>query len=174
MPVLVGALNSSSEAQYGKIFAPYLQDPGNFFIISSDFCHWGKRFSYTYIDGGVGAISDSIERLDRQVSYRRKGGRGHCIARQSAPFLRVLSSYFKRWINPPSGNCLTVSRFALFVPWTLSAPPLLLGNDTNWGAWCRWVRGLSQDTQEHNLWSPSDCCASPCKYAIPSRSCSSA
>ncbi len=33
---------------YGEILAPYLADPTSVFIISSDFCHWGTRFNYTY------------------------------------------------------------------------------------------------------------------------------
>lgn len=36
-----------SEGLYGKILGPYLDDPSNLFIISSDFCHWGSRFSYS-------------------------------------------------------------------------------------------------------------------------------
>lgn len=37
-----------SEAKYGAILGPYLDDPANVFIVSSDFCHWGRRFSYTH------------------------------------------------------------------------------------------------------------------------------
>lgn len=33
---------------YGKLLAKYLQKEENLFIISSDFCHWGTRFRYTY------------------------------------------------------------------------------------------------------------------------------
>jgi AmmeMemoRadiSam system protein B len=47
VPVLVGSLTPEREAFYGSIFAKYLQDPDTFFIISSDFCHWGERFRYT-------------------------------------------------------------------------------------------------------------------------------
>ncbi len=39
-----------SEAQYARILAPFLQDPGNLFAISSDFCHWCSRFQYTRYD----------------------------------------------------------------------------------------------------------------------------
>ena len=42
VPILVGSLNSESEAKYGKILSKYLVRPDNFFVISSDFCHWGK------------------------------------------------------------------------------------------------------------------------------------
>jgi len=73
VPIMVGALNADAEAHYGRVLAPYLADPsappsilrdaariqsiarpgdvmppavpaGNFFVASSDFCHWGKRF----------------------------------------------------------------------------------------------------------------------------------
>lgn len=66
VPVLVGSLTADLEAFYGSIFASYLKDPHNFFVISSDFCHWGERFRYTYYDPSHGEIYQSIEHLDRQ------------------------------------------------------------------------------------------------------------
>jgi hypothetical protein len=42
-----------------------LEDEETFFVISSDFCHWGKRFGYTYHDPNV-KIHQSIEALDRK------------------------------------------------------------------------------------------------------------
>ncbi|RKF77564.1 Protein MEMO1-like protein [Golovinomyces cichoracearum] len=48
VPILVGNTNAATEVQYGRILAPYLADSTNLFIISSDFCHWGLRFGYTY------------------------------------------------------------------------------------------------------------------------------
>ncbi|KAH3859385.1 protein MEMO1-like [Dreissena polymorpha] len=65
VPVLVGSLNQEKEALYGSIFAKYLADPDNFFVISSDFCHWGQRFSYTFYDKSAGDIWQSIESLDK-------------------------------------------------------------------------------------------------------------
>jgi predicted class III extradiol MEMO1 family dioxygenase len=44
VPVLVGSLDKQSEELFGGVFARYLDDPENFFVISSDFCHWGKRY----------------------------------------------------------------------------------------------------------------------------------
>ena len=40
VPILVGALNEATERQYGHLLAPYLDDPENLFVVSSDFCHW--------------------------------------------------------------------------------------------------------------------------------------
>ena len=48
VPILVGSTNSTTEKEFGALLAPYVADPANVFIISSDFCHWGSRFSYTY------------------------------------------------------------------------------------------------------------------------------
>ena len=51
---------------YGRILAPYFADPKNFFVISSDFCHWGRRFRYQPYDKAAGAIHESIEAMDRE------------------------------------------------------------------------------------------------------------
>lgn len=59
MPILVGALNASNEAMYGKLLAKYVDDPTNFFSVSSDFCHWGSR--YVYLTGNfIDQIFDSL------------------------------------------------------------------------------------------------------------------
>lgn len=44
VPIMVGSVDARSEAKYGEILAPYLDDPANLFVISSDFCHWGNRY----------------------------------------------------------------------------------------------------------------------------------
>lgn len=48
VPILVGSTSPAAERDYGHILAPYLADSTNLFVISSDFCHWGLRFGYTY------------------------------------------------------------------------------------------------------------------------------
>jgi len=66
VPVLVGSLTPEKERFYGQLFAQYLQDPANFFVISSDFCHWGERFRYTYYNPAHGEIHESIAQLDKK------------------------------------------------------------------------------------------------------------
>lgn len=44
VPILVGALSAENEAMYGELLAKYIDDPKNFFSVSSDFCHWGSRY----------------------------------------------------------------------------------------------------------------------------------
>lgn len=48
VPILVGALTTESEVAYGKLLAKYVDDPANFFSVSSDFCHWGTRYVYDF------------------------------------------------------------------------------------------------------------------------------
>ncbi|KAG5670957.1 hypothetical protein PVAND_001186 [Polypedilum vanderplanki] len=65
VPILIGSLSPEVEQMYGEILAKYLADPQNLFVISSDFCHWGSRFRYTYYDKSAGPIWKSIENLDK-------------------------------------------------------------------------------------------------------------
>ena len=61
IPIMIGSTNPPTEATLGKILAPYIADDSNAFIISSDFCHWGSRFGYTYYipDAPSPAVSPS-------------------------------------------------------------------------------------------------------------------
>lgn len=67
VPIMVGSLTVEREAAYGQLLAPYLADPNNLFVVSSDFCHWGQRFRYTHYDQQCGQIYQSIEALDKMV-----------------------------------------------------------------------------------------------------------
>ncbi|XP_028176582.1 protein MEMO1-like [Ostrinia furnacalis] len=70
IPILVGSLTPEKEAKYGAILAPYLADPQNLVVVSSDFCHWGSRFRYTWRDQARGPIYQSIEWLDKQSLFK--------------------------------------------------------------------------------------------------------
>jgi AmmeMemoRadiSam system protein B len=48
LPNMIGSTSPSTESALGHFLAPYIAEPSNLFIISSDFCHWGSRFGYTY------------------------------------------------------------------------------------------------------------------------------
>ncbi|UMM32394.1 hypothetical protein L5515_006205 [Caenorhabditis briggsae] len=67
IPVLVGSLPGSRQQTYGNIFAHYMEDPRNLFVISSDFCHWGDRFSFSPYDRNSNLpIYEQITNLDKQ------------------------------------------------------------------------------------------------------------
>ncbi|KAJ2355638.1 hypothetical protein GGF43_002572, partial [Coemansia sp. RSA 2618] len=68
VPIMVGSLTFDSEQYYGEILAPYLADRENLFIISSDFCHWGSRFGYTYYRGADGSRPTVLNARDARPS----------------------------------------------------------------------------------------------------------
>ena len=53
VPIMIGGTSPDTEKTLGKMLAPYIADESNAFAISSDFCHWGGRFSYTYYDSNA-------------------------------------------------------------------------------------------------------------------------
>ncbi|KAF7544125.1 hypothetical protein G7Z17_g10201 [Cylindrodendrum hubeiense] len=46
VPLLIGSNNGDAEKAVGRALLPYIKDPDNAFIVSSDFCHWGSHFRY--------------------------------------------------------------------------------------------------------------------------------
>lgn len=71
VPILIGDNDGPGEKEFGSLLGPYLRDPDNAFIVSSDFCHWGTRFSYTkYVPG-----PERLEEL-RSLSRRNSPGAG--------------------------------------------------------------------------------------------------
>lgn len=92
VPILVGSTEPTTEKAYGSLLAPYLADPSNVFVVSSDFCHWGSRFGYTYYlpsgttDASEGEflgskdrpknppVYESIARLDKLAMHNIESG----------------------------------------------------------------------------------------------------
>ena len=68
VPIMVGNTDAAIEAQYGSLLAPYLSDPSNVFVISSDFCHWGSRFRYTYYQPADGSAATQLRSSSRVPS----------------------------------------------------------------------------------------------------------
>ncbi|CAI0647379.1 unnamed protein product [Colletotrichum noveboracense] len=69
VPILVGDNNKAEEKEVGKWLAPYLKDPENAFIVSSDFCHWGSHFDYT-----VYSPDGTVEGMQRLRGYSAPAG----------------------------------------------------------------------------------------------------
>lgn len=64
VPIMVGNTDYKTEEKFAKVLAKYFDQDNTLFVISSDFCHWGKRFQYTYYKQEDGKIWQSIENLD--------------------------------------------------------------------------------------------------------------
>eukprot|EP00921_Rhytidocystis_pertsovi_P006046 GHVQ01010277.1.p1 GENE.GHVQ01010277.1~~GHVQ01010277.1.p1 ORF type:complete len:313 (+),score=33.29 GHVQ01010277.1:86-1024(+) len=71
LPIIVGHLSNKQLGTYGELLLPYFKDQNTLFVISSDFCHWGKRFRYTYVmpDCENIPVYKAIETLDMQGIY---------------------------------------------------------------------------------------------------------
>ena len=69
-PIMCGALSVAQETHYGQILADVLAQPNVVTVVSSDFCHWGSRFSYRPMDTTTSdqkvPIHEYIAQLDRQ------------------------------------------------------------------------------------------------------------
>jgi len=72
VPVLVGAINEKKEAEFGRILAPYLEKEDTMFVVSSDFCHWGERFDFTFYYPSAPSPTASL-RLQDDADIPRDG-----------------------------------------------------------------------------------------------------
>lgn len=66
IPIMVGALSESQARETAKALEPLINDPKTLLVVSSDFCHWGSDFDYTYLPDVEGTINQRIEALDRE------------------------------------------------------------------------------------------------------------
>ncbi|EGR29819.1 hypothetical protein IMG5_148030 [Ichthyophthirius multifiliis] len=66
IPIMVGALDQSQETLYGQIFSKFVDQDDTLFIVSTDFCHWGQKYKYTYFNKDDGEIYEQIEKLDQR------------------------------------------------------------------------------------------------------------
>lgn len=77
VPIVVGSLSEEKERHFGRVLSSWIGDGETFFVISSDFCHWGTRFRYTKVDRQSEYIWQSIERMDREgMSIIENGDHG--------------------------------------------------------------------------------------------------
>lgn len=65
VPIIVGATNTNELTEIGKILFNQICTGDDVVVLaSSDFCHWGKRYKYTFHNKEWGGVEESIEKLD--------------------------------------------------------------------------------------------------------------
>lgn len=82
VPIMVGNTSATIERTVGNLLAPYLADPSNAFVISSDFAHWGQRFRYTYyapLSGSPTSLRSSSKPSDREIHESIKAVDFECM-----------------------------------------------------------------------------------------------
>lgn len=71
VPVMISGLLQQLKARVVAQLLPYMADPHNTFVVSSDFCHWGRRFGYTeYTPDADLALLGPYKRQTGQALHR--------------------------------------------------------------------------------------------------------
>lgn len=65
IPILVSHNSPEVDLKIGKHLKGFLDDESNIIIVSSDFCHWGRRFDYTGYVNSVEDITQAISEATR-------------------------------------------------------------------------------------------------------------
>ena len=93
LPIMCGSISNSKESGYGKLLADIVAREDVFSVISTDFCHWGHRFSYQPTPSSSVEIYEYIQNLDRQ-------GMSHIEKKEPAAF----ADYLKETRNTICGR----------------------------------------------------------------------
>ena len=67
IPIMVGHNDLMTNTEIGKALYDLYEDPKTLFVISSDFCHWGQNFGFTYYNKNYDNIWESTKDLDKQA-----------------------------------------------------------------------------------------------------------
>ena len=67
IPIIVGDNDYNTNKKIGEALYDLYLDKKTLFVISSDFCHWGRNFRYTFYDKKFENIWESIQDLDKQA-----------------------------------------------------------------------------------------------------------
>ena len=67
IPMVIGDGNLKKNTELGKCLYNLYEDPKTLFVISSDFCHWGRDFDYTYYNKKFKNIWESTRDLDMEA-----------------------------------------------------------------------------------------------------------
>ena len=67
VPIMIGHNDLQTNTAIGKALYDLYEDPKTLVVISSDFCHWGQNFGFTYYNKNFGTIWESTQDLDKQA-----------------------------------------------------------------------------------------------------------
>ena len=127
LPIMCGSISTTKEAEYGKLLAPIIGRKDVLCVISTDFCHWGRRFSYQPQPSPTDTmqIFEYIQNLDQQ-------GMEHISMQEPGAFAKYLKETrnticgrhaIQTWLN--GVHCNNPTREVLdieFVKYAQSSP----------------------------------------------------
>ena len=67
IPIIIGEIKNNDFSLIAHNLLEFYKDEKTLFVISSDFCHWGKNYGYTYIGNKKEEIWKNIENLDKEA-----------------------------------------------------------------------------------------------------------
>ena len=108
VPMVVGDGDLTKNRKLGKFLYDLYEDKKTLFVISSDFCHWGSDFDFTYYNKKFKTVNESTEDLDRQAldiigeinskkfdEYMKKTGNTICGSNPITIMLSIIEEYQK-------------------------------------------------------------------------------
>ena len=108
LPMVIGHGDLDKNKELGKCLYDLYEDPKTLFVISSDFCHWGNNFDFTYYNKKFKTVNESTEDLDRQAlniigeknskkfdDYMKKTGNTICGSNPITIILSLIEEYQK-------------------------------------------------------------------------------
>ena len=88
LPIMCGNISNSKEFEYGSLLADIVARRDVLSVVSTDFCHWGKRFSYQPRPSATGT-STSLEIFEFIRDLDREGMR-HIEMKEPGAFAKYL------------------------------------------------------------------------------------
>lgn len=93
LPIMVGSIRTNKEELYGNLFSSYLSDESIYTVISSDFCHYGQRFSYTPRPQPSKASEQHINEVYEYIEYLDRKGMDLIELQRPGAFAEYLREY---------------------------------------------------------------------------------
>jgi len=91
LPIMVGALSTDKEKIFGKILSSYLARNEIFTIVSSDFCHWGKRFNYApTVPPGEMKAPSTISEIYEYIEWMDRLGMDEITSQEPGAFAKYI------------------------------------------------------------------------------------
>lgn len=79
VPIMVGQLSFEACQSTANAISQFVKDQRTLLVISSDFCHWGARFGYSYLPNVDGQVFEKIRNLDQEGGKMISSGDPKCF-----------------------------------------------------------------------------------------------
>ena len=86
LPIMCGGISNSKESEYGSLLADIVARKDVLSIVSTDFCHWGSRFSYQPTPNGTTTSREIFE----HIQYLDRKGMKHIEMKEPGAFAKYL------------------------------------------------------------------------------------